>query len=64
MSVYKRSTVESAGKYRGSNIEQGNMQQQFNTVKPLNIGHRRVWSKLSAIWRCALFGGLVKIFNV
>ena len=64
MSVYKGSTVESAGKYKGSNIEQGNMQQQFNTVKPLNIGHLRVWSKLSAIWRCALFGGLVKIFNV
>ena len=34
----------------------------FNTIKPLNSGHLLAWSKLSAIRRCPLFGGLVKIF--
>ena len=35
----------------------------ITTVKPLNSGHLRVWSKLPAIRRRPLFGGLVKIFN-
>ena len=36
---------------------------QVNTVKSLKSRQPRVRSKLSAIWRCAFIGGLVKIFN-
>ena len=47
----------------GEAVQADHLRIKRNTVKPLNSGHVRVWSKLSAFRSCLLFGGLVKIFN-
>ena len=47
----------------GEAVQADHLKIKQNTVKPLNSGHVRVWSKLSAFRKCLLFRDLVKIFN-